>query len=68
MGLIGETESEPQIVSDAEMKKREKENLIAALQKCTWKIYGDDGAAKLLGIKPTTLSARIKKFGIQKPG
>ena len=67
MGLIRETESEPQIVSDAEMKSRERENLIAALQKCTWKIYADDGAAKLLGIKPTTLSARIKKFGIQKP-
>jgi transcriptional regulator with GAF, ATPase, and Fis domain len=67
MGLIRETESEPQIVSDAEMKSRERENLIAALHKCTWKIYGDDGAAKLLGIKPTTLSARIKKFGIQKP-
>jgi len=68
MGLIGGTETEPKIVTDAEIKRRERENLIAAMQKCSWKIYGDDGAAKLLGIKPTTLGARIKKFGIQKPG
>lgn len=62
-----EADYKPEIVTDAEMKRRERENLIAALQKCTWKIYGDDSATKLLGIKPTTLSARIKKFGIQKP-
>lgn len=62
-----EAQSETEIITDAEMKRRERQNLIAALQKCTWKIYGNDGAAKLLGVKPTTLSARIKKFGIQKP-
>jgi formate hydrogenlyase transcriptional activator len=29
------------------------------------KIYGDDGAAKLLGLKPTTLQSKLKKLGIR---
>ncbi len=29
------------------------------------KIYGDDGAAKLLGLKPTTLQSKLKKPGIR---
>ncbi|GJQ61698.1 MAG: ATPase AAA [Melioribacteraceae bacterium] len=29
------------------------------------KIYGEDGAAKLLGLKPTTLQSKMKKLGIK---
>ena len=35
-------------------------------RKSGWKIYGTGGAAKLLGLKPTTLVARINKMGIGK--
>lgn len=35
------------------------------LQKCKGKIYGDDGAAALLGMKPTTLQSKMKKYGIK---
>jgi transcriptional regulator with GAF, ATPase, and Fis domain len=55
------------VVSEAEMRRRERQNIITALKKCNWKIYGSDGAAQLLGIKPTTLSSRIKKLKISKP-
>ena len=58
---------EYEVVPESEMKKREKRNIIAALAKTGWKIYGDHGAAGLLGIKPTTLSARMKKMNIRKP-
>lgn len=34
------------------------------LEQCDGKIYGSDGAAALLGMKPTTLQSKIKKFGI----
>jgi transcriptional regulator with GAF, ATPase, and Fis domain len=30
-------------------------------------VYGDNGAARLLGIKPTTLASRMKNLGIRKP-
>jgi len=55
------------IVPESEMRQRERQNLIAALKKSNWKIYGPGGAAQLLGIKPTTLSSRIKKMKIKKP-
>ena len=55
-----------EVLPESEMRKRERQNVIAALEKSDWKIYGNGGAAKLLGIKPTTLSARIKKMNIKK--
>jgi transcriptional regulator with GAF, ATPase, and Fis domain len=54
------------VLSKSEMEKRERENTIAALNKCNWKIYGPGGAAEILGIKPTTLSSRIKKMGLKR--
>jgi len=53
-------------MTEQEMRQRERSNTIAALRKSDWKIYGAGGAAELLGIKPTTLVARIKKMGIQR--
>ena len=54
--------SEPQeVVPEVEMKRREQKNIMAALKRTDGKIYGQNGAAALLGIKPTTLAARLKK-------
>ena len=61
------TEAESEIVSEDEMRRRERANLLAALERTGWKVYGQGGAAELLGIKPTTLSTRVKKLGLQKP-
>jgi len=57
---------EQEFLTDAEMRRRERENLFAVLQKTGWKIKGVDGAAELLGIKPTTLISRIEKMGLKK--
>jgi transcriptional regulator with GAF, ATPase, and Fis domain len=54
--------------TEAEMQRRERENLIAVLERAGWKIKGADGAAELLGVKPTTLLSRMKKMGIKRPG
>ena len=32
-----------------------------------WKVSGPNGAASILGMKPTTLISRMKKLGIEKP-
>jgi transcriptional regulator with GAF, ATPase, and Fis domain len=56
-----------EVVPETEMRRRERQNIIEALRKSNWKIYGSGGAAQLLGIKPTTLSSRIKKMNITKP-
>lgn len=59
--------STPLILTDAELRAKEKENLRIALTRAGWKIHGEGGAAELLGIKPTTLISRIKKLGLSKP-
>jgi PAS domain S-box-containing protein len=47
-----------------ELEQLERQNIIAALETAEWKVAGDNGAAQLLGIKPTTLSSRMKALGI----
>lgn len=67
-----ETEPEPSdgadFVTEAEMRERERANLIAALRHADWRVWGPDGAAELLGIKPSTLKYRMTILGISKPG
>jgi transcriptional regulator with GAF, ATPase, and Fis domain len=53
-------------VTQAEWEKRERENLMAALEAAQGKISGAGGAAELLGMKPTTLSSRLQSLGIKK--
>ena len=48
------------------MLRRHRDNTIAALRRSNWKIYGPGGAAEVLGIKPTTLTSRVKKMGLEK--
>lgn len=44
----------------------ERNNIIRALQLCGGKIFGENGAADMLGVKPTTLASRIKRLRIDK--
>jgi transcriptional regulator with GAF, ATPase, and Fis domain len=58
---------EPEFLTEAELQRRERNNLLLVLQKANWKIKGPDGAAELLGVKPTTLLSRMSKWGLKKP-
>ena len=57
---------EPEFLTEPELQRRERQNLLTVLEKTGWKIKGADGAAELLGVKPTTLLSRIKKMGLQR--
>ena len=46
------------------LQEMEREHILAALQAVSWKVSGPGGAAELLGLKPTTLEARMKKLSI----
>jgi formate hydrogenlyase transcriptional activator len=46
------------------LQAAERGHIIAALEATNWKVSGKGGAAELLGLKPTTLEARMKKLGI----
>ncbi len=54
------------ILSEAEVREIEATNIQRALEKSGGKVYGENGAAALLGIRPTTLSSRIKTLGLSK--
>ncbi len=55
------------ILTEEEMKLRDRENILNALNQCNWKITGTDGAAELLAMKPTTLHSKIKKLNLNRP-
>lgn len=57
----------PAFLTETELRQRERDNLLAVLQKANWKIKGPDGAAELLGIKPPTLLSRMNKWGLKRP-
>jgi DNA-binding NtrC family response regulator len=59
-------QTEPEYLTEPEIRRRERENLFVVLQKAGWKIKGADGAAELLGIKPSTLISRIAKMGLKR--
>ena len=48
------------------LEEVEKEHIIETLKKVNWKVSGEKGAAKILGLNPTTLEARMKKLGIKR--
>ncbi len=51
----------------ATLEEMERAHILQTLQQTDWRVSGEKGAAKLLGLKPTTLEARMKKLGIQRP-
>ena len=54
------------VLSEHELRKLESNNIRRALSQSNGKVSGEDGAAGLLGISASTLTSRIKKFGIQR--
>ncbi len=54
----------PGILTYDELKARERRNLVEALEATRWRVSGPQGAAALLGVRPTTLASKIKAFGL----
>jgi transcriptional regulator with GAF, ATPase, and Fis domain len=51
--------SEPRSLEDLE-----RQHIVTVLEETGWRVSGDRGAAKILGLKRTTLEARMKRLGI----
>ena len=65
----GKTESDTSDTSDGKiipLAEVERQVILNTLQRCGGKIYGADGAAMKLGLKPSTLYGKIKKHRIEK--
>ena len=59
--------AEGRIMTEKQLRALQKANLVAALKQSNWRVSGKGGAAELLGVRPTTLTDRIKSLGIRKP-
>ena len=51
-------------VASGKLEDVEREHIRAVIESTGWRIRGSGGAAEILGLKPTTLEARMKKLGL----
>jgi len=49
------------------IEELERNHIQNVLEKTNWRIRGKNGAAEILGFKPSTLYARMKKLGVERP-
>src|SRR5882672_8441119 len=49
------------------LEEAERQHILRALKQTQWRIAGPKGAAVLLGMKRTTLQARMRKLGVRRP-
>jgi transcriptional regulator with GAF, ATPase, and Fis domain len=56
-----------EILPETRIRQIERANMIAALEKTGWRVGGDDGAAQLVGISPSTFKSRMKALDIRRP-
>jgi formate hydrogenlyase transcriptional activator len=49
------------------LEEAERQHILRALRQTEWRIAGPKGAATVLGMKRTTLQARMRKLGIRRP-
>jgi len=56
-----------QVLTEQELRELERNNILSALRQSDWRVSGPKGAAELLGLKSTTLTDRMRRFGIERP-
>jgi formate hydrogenlyase transcriptional activator len=61
------TSPTPSASSISTLEEAERQHILRALKQTQWRIAGPKGAANLLGMKRTTLQARMRKLGIRRP-
>ena len=56
----------PEIIPETEWRRRERANVLAAMEKADYRVSGAGGAAELLGLNPATLASRLKALGLSR--
>jgi formate hydrogenlyase transcriptional activator len=69
--VLGDLAGGPAVGPDERSEARtledvERRHILGVLEQTGWRVSGDRGAAGILGLKRTTLEARMKKLGIQR--
>ena len=51
----------------ARLEEVEREHILGVMEQTYWRVEGEQGAAKILGVNPGTLRSRLKKLGLRRP-
>jgi DNA-binding NtrC family response regulator len=60
------TPAQPETVTDGTLEEVDRAHILRVLDGTAWRIEGDGGAARKLGLHPSTLRGRMRKLGIHK--
>jgi transcriptional regulator with GAF, ATPase, and Fis domain len=60
------SENDIPVLTKKQLQTQERENIVNALRQSKGKVFGENGAAELLGIKPTTLASKIKRYKLDR--
>jgi formate hydrogenlyase transcriptional activator len=63
----GERSAEPSSEELVTLEEMERRYIERVLKRCEGRIEGDDGAAKVLGLAPSTLRSRMQRIGVRRP-
>jgi transcriptional regulator with GAF, ATPase, and Fis domain len=66
-GPVTNDHREASLTLEEAERSHAKAHILKVLERTGWRIRGAGGAAEHLGLKPTTLEARMKKLGIERP-
>lgn len=53
--------------SPISLEEMERRHILLALERCGWVLEGENGAARLLDLTPSTARSRMKRLGIKRP-
>ena len=63
---LAEVEGQAPVSTRKQLLELERQSIVEALQKSGGKIYGANGAAELLGMRPTTITSKIAALRIKR--
>ncbi|HEX6764193.1 MAG TPA: sigma 54-interacting transcriptional regulator, partial [Polyangiaceae bacterium] len=61
------TSTASKLLTADDLARLERDNLRRALERTEWQVAGESGAARLLGMAPSTLTSRMKALGVRRP-
>jgi formate hydrogenlyase transcriptional activator len=64
---LSQPDSKTGLTKTLTLEEMERQHIRDILEQTNWRVSGEKGAAKVLGLNPTTLEARMKKLGIARP-
>ncbi len=63
---LAQSDNKTGLAKTLTLEEMERQHILDVLEQTNWRVSGEKGTAAILGLKPTTLEARMKKLGIER--